>query len=253
MMKSQLGRSVIFGVIAMASLSNVLATDVGMPTYSTDLGKNANLEFYYEKFDRKVKGNIGDVTLSNTQQEENRFMARFNYNASTRASMHAEVGATDSEGSDGAVPIYGAGLKVKAYDSKALQLSVFAAGTYVSGIEYSEEGSEDYYYEYPSSVQEESYLEINGGLAISRLLQLDEKTTCTPYGGFMVSKLDGSEDVNGSFRDGETISLSGDIKDDGLFSIFAGLGLTMDKTFGIRLEGRFVNQTSFSAGFTYFF
>ena len=69
----------------------------------------------------------------------------------------------------------------------------------------------------------------------------------------MVSKLDGDEDYELKYHDGTTLSESGDIKDDGVFSIFAGLGLTMDKTFGVRLEGRFVNQTSFSAGLMYFF
>lgn len=246
------GRAVVMGIIAGAVASSAWATDVGMPTYSTDIGKNANLEVYYEKYERDIEMTGPDETTTG-KQEENRFMARINYNASTRASLHAEVGATDSDQSDGAVPIFGVGLKIKAYDSEALDLTVFASGSYVTEIEYSEDGYVDYYVDVPDYSQKESYFEINGGLAISRLVQLDEKTTCTPYGGFMVSKLDGDEDYELKYHDGTTLSESGDIKDDGVFSIFAGLGLTMDKTFGVRLEGRFVNQTSFSAGLMYFF
>lgn len=252
--------AMLLGIVAGAAVSNVLATDVGMPLYSSAIGKSGNIEVYYEQYKRDIEQDSSSGDSFTGEQEESRIIARVNYHASQSAALYAEVGATDSDGSEGQVPLFGAGLKIKCYDSPALNVNVFASATYVPEIEYKHDGYVDYtvpgyaWVDYPDRTQKESYFEINGGLAISKLIQLDEKTTCTPYGGFMVSKLDGDEDYERTYHvQPRTEEESGDLKDDGAFSMFAGLGLTLDNTWGIRFEGRFINQSSFSASLMYFF
>jgi len=249
----------VLGLTLSATLPAVWATDVGMPLDSSAIGKNANVEFYYELYNRNIKQDFSGGTDTG-KQEENRFIARINYYASSRAALYAEIGATDSDQSEGAVPLFGAGLKIKVYDSSALNVNAFASATYINEIQYKHDGYVDYnepgyvYVDHPDFSQKESYFEINGGLIISKLIQLDEKTTCTPYGGFMVSKLDGDEDYEFTYHvQKRTEKESGDLKDDGLLSLFAGLGLTLGNTWGMRFEGRFVNQTSFSVGLSYLF
>lgn len=252
---------VVIAVLGLAAgvTPSARATDVGMPIYSSAIGKQGNIELYYEQYNRKIKMTSGEDEMTG-DQEENRFMARLNYHASSRAALHIEVGATEAKDSEGAVPVFGAGLKIKIYDRPSLNVNGFFSGTYINSIEYSDKGYVDYYrpgyvwVDMPDFKQTESYMEINGGLMISKFIKLDEKTTCTPYGGFMVSKLSGDEKYEAFYHvNDQTESESGDIEDDGLFSLFGGVGLTLDDTWGIRFEGRFVNQTSFSVGLMYFF
>ena len=252
-------RTIVAVTVIGTACSSVHATDVGMPLYSSAIGKKGNAEVYYEQYKRDVKQD-GDLGPSTGEQEESRIIARLNYHASPSASLYAEVGLTDSDQSEGNVPLFGAGLKIKVYDKEVLQVNAFASITYVPEIEYKSDGYVDYTqygYEWvdtPDFIQKESYMEINGGLAISKFIQLDESTTLTPYGGFMLSKLDGDEDFEFKYHVQErTEKANGEIEDDGIFSLFAGLGLTLDDTWGIRFEGRFINQSSFSAGLMYFF
>ncbi len=252
-------KTVVAVAVLGGAFSSVHATDVGMPLYSSAIGKSGNVEVYYEQYKRDIEQDYLSGTDSG-EQEESRVIARLNYHASTRASLYAEIGSTDSDGSEGNALLLGAGLKIKVYDSDALNVNAFASATYIPEIEYKHDGYVDYtepgyeWVDYPDLVQKETYFEINGGLAVSKFIQLDEKTTCTPYGGFMVSVLNGDEDYELKYHIQErTEESTGDLKDDGAFSMFAGISLTLDSTWGIRFEGRFINQSSFSAGLMYFF
>ena len=253
-------KMVVAVAVLGAAWSSVYATDVGMPLYSSAIEKSVNVEVYYEQYKRDIEQDSSSGNTYTGEQEESRVIARVNYHASSRASLYAEIGATDSDGSEGQALLLGAGLKIKVYDSEALNVNAFASATYIPEIEYKHDGYVDYtepgyeWVDYPDRVQKETYFEINGGLAVSKFLQLDEKTTCTPYAGFMVSVLNGDEDYELKYHVQErTEERTGDLKDDGAFSMFAGLGLTLDDTWGIRFEGRFINQSSFSAGLMYFF
>jgi hypothetical protein len=242
-MRRSIAAAVLVAVIGTVSAR---ATDVGMPVYRGDIQKNATLEIYYEKFNRDIEQDFAGETETG-EQEENRFIARATYHASDRASLYGELGVTDSDESEGPVPIVGAGLKVELYNAEAIQLGAFASAQYVHDIEYEADlGIADF-------KQTENYFEVNGGIIISRFTKLDETTGFVPYGGFMVSMLDGDEDYELVYADGSSERESGDLQDDGMFSIFAGAALTMNDRVGVRLEGRFINQTSFTAGFTYSF
>jgi hypothetical protein len=105
-------------------------------------------------------------------------------------------------------------------------------------------------------LQEESYTEINGGLTLSKMINLSNTFRLLPYGGLMFSNLNGDEDFSYQFtqnQDHSTYLVDGSLEEDGGFSMFAGLGLMLNDTWGLRTEGRFINQTSWSASLTYFF
>ncbi|HMO41481.1 MAG TPA: hypothetical protein PKE26_15715 [Kiritimatiellia bacterium] len=230
--------------------------DVGAPLYLNTIGKSGSVEVYYEKYKRDIEQQGSDGNLYLGEQQEDRVIARLNYHASTRASLYVEAGATDSDGSDGSAALVGGGLKLSLHDSQAFGVSLFAAITYVPEIEYKRDGFIDYanQLEYPSSLQTESYYEFSGGLILSKTFQMDEKSIITPYAGVMLSRLDGDEDYEFTYpASGRNIRTTGTLEDEDPFSAFAGLSLVMNSTFGIRVEGRFVNQTSVSAGLSLFF
>jgi hypothetical protein len=72
--------------------------------------------------------------------------------------------------------------------------------------------------------------------------------TLTPYGGAIISILRGDEDFETQFPSaGLTFQGDATFKEDGMVSLFAGFVIKASKRVGIRIEGRFVNQTSLSA------
>lgn len=233
-----------------------LGADVGAPLYLNTIGKSGNIEVYYEKFKRDIEQQGSDGNLYTSEQQEDRVIARLNYNASTRASLYIEAGATDSDGSDGAAALIGGGLKLSVHDSPAFGVSLFASITYVPEIKYKQDGFIDYanQLEYPSSLQTETYYEFSGGLILSKTFQLDDKSLITLYAGVMLSRLDGDEDYEFTYpASRRNIRTTGTLEDEDPFSAFGGLSLVLNSTVGIRVEGRFVNQTSVSAGLSLFF
>ncbi len=244
-------KTVVAGAAIIGSLTAVHATDVGVPHYSNSIGKKINAEVYYELYKRDVKYD-DRFTI---EHEESRIIARLNYHPSPSASLYVEAGLREPDLSDGYVPLFGAGMKIKVYDKEALRVNAFASITYATEDEYKIDGYVDSdYYDVYEEVYKASYVEINGGLAISKFIQLDESTTLTPYGGFMLSQLDGDDKSEYKYHSPEYTEKNKEkIEGDGMFSLFAGLGLTLDNAWGIRFEGRFINQSSFSAGLMYFF
>ncbi len=231
------------------------AADVGLPPGANDVSRRASVEVYGERFRRDANQDFLSKT-TDSRQKEDRSMARASYLATRRLTLHVDAGSTKSEDSEDAVPIYGAGLFFAVCDRPAVHVDAFASGTYVRDIEYRAAGAidEEQQLDHPDVDQTESYYEINAGLTASRLLDLGHKTTVTPYGGFMLSRLRGDEEYDLTYHtDRPPRRDSGVIRDGTPFSAFAGAGFSFGKHFGIRIEGRFLNQESYSAGLLYFF
>jgi hypothetical protein len=235
------------------------ATDVGMPLHSEATGGGGNLEFYFEQFRRDIRQDFVDGP-DTAKQKESRIIERINVHAGSRAAVYAEIGATRSDQAEHVVPLFGAGLAVRLHESPALGVNAFASGTYIHGIEYRQSGYVTYsepgyvWAEYPDLDQRESYFEYNAGLTLSRLFRPNAKVICTPYAGLMLSGIDGTEEYHLTYHvNARTETRSGNLRGDGAISPFGGLGLTFSKDWCIRIEGRFVNQTSLSAGLVYFF
>lgn len=242
--------------VALGGSTFALASDIGAPLYLNTVGRSGSIEVYYEKYERDIEQQASDGSMFTGEQQEDRVIARLNYHASTKASLYVEAGMTDSDGSDGGAAIVGGGLKLSIHDSPAFGASLFASITYVPEIEYKHDGFIDYVnqLEYPDSLQTESYYEFSGGIILSKTIQMDEKSIITPYVGAMLSRLDGDEDYEFTYpAAGRKTETTGSLEDEDPFSVFAGLNLMLDSKWGIRLEGRFVNQTSVSAGLSMFF
>jgi hypothetical protein len=127
-------KTVVAVAVIGTAFSSVHATDVGMPLYSSAIGKSGNVEVYYEQYKRDIEQDGSSGNKFTGEQEESRVIARLNYHASSRASLYAEIGSTDSDGSEGQALLLGAGLKIKVYDSEALNVNAFASATYVPEI-----------------------------------------------------------------------------------------------------------------------
>ncbi|MCP4366275.1 MAG: hypothetical protein GY800_13405 [Planctomycetes bacterium] len=247
---------IMFHTVALAATlgtaSAAWATDVGLPLYSDSTGKKGSIEVYYEDYQHDAE-QLYPSGVSSVEQEEERIVVRMNYYPTARIALYGEIGATDSYTSKGNVPLLGAGLRVKVYNGPFCDLSAFASATYIPETEYHADFQEDSSRQVKWS-QEESYSEINGGLTISTLVPLGGQATLMPYGGVMVSSLDGDEDYRlDYYLEGVTTENDGYVEGDGAVSLFAGLGLMLDDTWGVRFEGRFINQTSLSAGMIYSF
>ena len=127
------------------------------------------------------------------------------------------------------------------------------SGYYIPDIEYKHSGLDidlDYY-EY---TQKESYYEIGGGMAISKVIELDEQNKLIPYGGVIVSILKGDEDYKVVYPDlGVTLTDTGDLENDGVLSLFVGMAYQFHTNWAARLEGRFLEESSISAGILFSF
>lgn len=266
MKKIFIQHAVIFGAV-MTAVPAAWATDVGTPLYQGDIAeKKSSIEVYYEKYTQNVTFDSKEFSIPNQdfdyegtfsgEQEEDRIIVRMNYYAGPRFAFYAEVGATDSLDSKEKAPIFGAGLRSKLFSSSFFDVSPFVSMTYIPEI--------DYVLYYPQSsigdqtiFQQESYFGINGGLTFSKLLHLSNTCKWMPYGGLMVSKIFGDHDVDAILQNGQERSLllvdRSIEEEDGEFSMFAGFNFMFNDTWGLRAEGRFINQTSLSAGLSYFF
>lgn len=252
----------VFGVlivVVICTMHNGYAADAGDP-YTAASIKNVQVEFIYEKYDRDVElsesqftatgpGGVIPFTVSGESgsQEEDRFMARLSLPAGNKMVIYLDGGITDSKDSVDPVAIFGGGLRVLAYESETVNATVFGSLHYVPEIEYKlsefdvDLGRGDF-------TQKESYWEANGGVNLSHSFPLGEGAALTPYGGIMISVLQGDEDFEAIFPDvGVTVKGSGDLEDDGVVGLFGGVAFKFSDNLGVRIEGRFLNQTSISA------
>jgi hypothetical protein len=263
MKKSSFMQGALAVAAVVGTVSAAWATDVGMPLYKGDIaGKKGGIEVYGEHYNQDVVANRGpsgteriqDVTRY-LEQEEDRFILRANYYASPRLALYAEAGSTDASGSKESVALFGAGFRFKVYSNDFFDASVFGSATYMPEAEYRHYNVPTSYGE-ATAFQEESLSEVNGGLTLSKMIHVSNTFRLLPYGGLMFSKLNGDDDFSYQFtqnQDHSTYLVDGSLKEDGDFSMFAGLGLMFNDTWGLRAEGRFINQTSWSASLTYFF
>lgn len=243
-------------ILIMAALlvaRAALAADVGVPAGERAGGAPNDVEFHYEHFSRNISQDYisGPAT---GDQEENRYVARYERRVLGPLRINVSAGMTQSDVAENVAPLVGVGARFSVFSSDTTAVGLFASGAYVDGIEYHSkgfvatgEGGERI--EQPDVEQTESYLEVAGGAGLSRRFVLSRALTCAPYGGLMVSKIQGDEDYRLTWRgEGRTETVGGEIRESGLPSLFAGLAFTWRETWRLRVEGRYLNQASFSTG-----
>lgn len=270
-MKTRGFRGVI-GLLVLASAINTVAMDIGLPGPLPG-GSKLSLELFYEDFERDIRQEVSqpwapgtlhgrELVAQNLIQEETRYFARLTYALRRELALQALVGFTHSETADNDSPVLGLGLQYLVWSGHGFDTTLFAAGQLVNEIRY----KHNFYYgpnppypndwEWPEGTQKEDYYELSAGATVSRDFQLHPRLTVRPYAGLQLTKLDGDEKYDHTWAIVEPLGREvqeGYIKDDGVLTLFGGAGLFWDNQFGLRLEGRFVNQTSFSAGLFYFF
>ncbi len=250
-------------------VSTAWATDVGMPLYEGDIAeKTSSIEVYYEGYKQDINlkrkiyrvENGQEVAYDRTypyEKEEDRLVVRLNHYANSRLAGYVEVGATDSDGSTAKAIMFGAGLRGKIYKSPLFDLSALASFTYVPSIDSFEEYHNTGLGAQEDIFVEESYVELNGSLAVSKFIQLSTCVSLMPYGGVTMSTFDGDMDGTFVIRDYQgnrsPLQIDGSLDEDEAVSGFAGLGLIFNDAWALRAEGRFAQETSWSAGLTYFF
>ena len=258
-MRNSIGKLAgIIIALTLTSITSVEAADVGGPAIPAKTD-NIGINIIYERYKRDVKLSsrecvirmLGDeITLPASSesgvQDEVRLMARLSFPVGSRALIHLDGGVTDSEASQDVDPILGGGFRVLAYQSDAIDVSIFGSAHYVPKIEY-----EFYFTNIDLNTltfnQEESYWEANGGVVLSHPVALESGPELTLYGGLMISVLEGDEDWEIQFSDvGEVGEREGQLEDDGAVSVLGGLACQFNEQVGMRVEGRFVNQTSLS-------
>lgn len=238
---------------ALLAAGAARAADVGVPAGERAGGAPNDLEFHYEHFSRNISQDYisGPAT---GDQEENRYVARYERRVLGPLRINASAGATQADVAENIAPLFGVGARFSVFSSDTAAVGLFASGAYVDGIEYRSKGSVATgegggRVEQPDIDQTESYLEVTGGVGASRRLALSRALTCTPYGGLMVSKIQGDEEYRLTWREeARTETVDGEIRESGLPSLFAGLAFTWRETWRLRVEGRYVNQASFSTG-----
>ncbi len=254
-------------VLAWAQAARGL--EAGVPIYAKDVNGRFMIEVRCEQFDKDIERTTTPYMGSYQENwEENRLRAQFTCMFSKPINVFADAGIVDARDADGVAPIFGGGIKLCAYENEGLRLNLFASGYYVSGIKFREdyiivfegtpadnmaEVSDIYPPPYDQHLKREiDYYEVGGGFSLSKEIPLENKMTLTPYGGLVVSYLrgDGEEELKG-IRPLEKTDI--EFEGDGWMGLHLGVAVNFRPGLGLSLEGRFIKQSSVSAGLYYAF
>ncbi len=256
---------ILFGFIIFVSLflRNGINAEAADTPSSRAIG-HVRIELIYERYNRDVELSGGRFSATgpaatvpfvlpnrSALQEEERVSARLHFPTGRKIDVYLDAGMSKPEGSEGVVPIFGGGIRLLAYKGRSFDASIVGFGTYVPKIEYKASTLD------PSlgnieSEQEESYWEAGIGLELHRSFTLKKGFRFKPFGGFAVSFLRGDEDFLDRYTNlGVTVIGTANLEEDGLLSLYGGFSFLLNRKFSLRIEGRFVNQTSLSAGLAF--
>jgi hypothetical protein len=257
--------TIIF-IMALA-VANVHAMDIGAMRPSD---KQYSAEVFYESLKRDIVQDFAYTSDTfDGEQEEKRIIARFKFFPERTWCLSLDAGITEADGSEGYVPMFGLGGHIVVYDDNSFFASVFGKATYVTEIEYKSDyidAGQDYYLtwvDYYWGERTETYWEYGIGAQFGRDWTTKAGSRITGYAGILASFInsDGEEKdwyygaarghVTGNlYEDADYDEESGvDFKEDSPVALFAGLEASLPNSdFGLRAEGRFVGQTSFTIG-----
>jgi len=245
----------VFGLLAMmvSVPQHVHALDVGAPMYQKDVKGDLGLELIVERFDRDVETELefdDDASLLDEKDtdgiDQTAVMARLHLPLSSQASLFVDVGVIDDDDADDTPFAVGAGAQFKVYDERDLRVNFVAEGHWVPSYDFSEHRTSPRNISYTLK-GDKDYYELGAGLLVSGNARIDRQARLIPYGGIMVSMLRGSGDIEAHDL-GYVFDGSLDIKEDQPVVAVAGLAFVLQKNITLRLEGRFIGDSSISAG-----
>lgn len=228
------------------------ALDVGAPLYGLDHSASA-IELSYQRLDRKIEQDYAfssDTFFGN--QTENHYIAALHFAPGETIAAKLEIGMVDAEDSEDIASLLGAGIQIAAFESDLLDFNIFAAVRYVADIRYYDDGvGNSPGGDEPEVTRDESYYEAGGGFTLSRTISAGDGTRIVPYVGLVASVMRGAAEETARYRGndpGDYVDNDVKFREDGSISAVCGLLLNLPSNAGVRLEGRFVDQSSFSAG-----
>lgn len=232
------------------------ALDTALPFYGEDLDARITVEMLVEDMKRDIRQQ--DAFTGETfdgEQKEKRLIARVTGYPTERIQVYGLLGLANSEDADNFAPMLGGGIRARVGSMGGFRLGALAGGYWVEGIEYTSPGVLTPFEEFAASYREESYYEWGLGLVIDRAWLVTSRTQLVPFAGMTWSMMqaDGKETfaypTTGRIVHDDQV----DFEDDSPFALVGGLALLVNRNFGLRIEGRFVDQTSLSAGLFFSF
>lgn len=237
--------------------SSASAFDVGEPAFGADIGNNARIEFVYEKFKRDIKltsftvrvpGVVEERVPSETLKvEADAYIARLTIRMGDRAALFIEGGLLEFDEYDDSWQA-GGGFRYALVQAEHYDVSMFLAGRYAGDAKYKERGVDPLLGPYEFTETDKVY-EAGGGFLVSSKVALDQHIAVRPYAGILLSVMRGEVEAKQTFDlFADVIEVDADVEEDGLVSLVAGLALLFGDSGGIRVEGRFIDQSSVSVG-----
>jgi len=232
------------------------ALDGGLPLLGSDVDARITVDVYTEDMSRDIRQEIAFTDLEfDGEQDEKRLVARVTGYPTTRLSVYLMAGITDSLESEELAPLAGGGLRLLLHRIGDVRFSLFAGGYLVDDIAYEVPGRLTPIAEIAASRRVENYYEAGGGLSVDWTWSWTPRLQLMPYAGLSWSTLQGEGEETFVFassgqsgKDDEV-----DLHDDSPLTLTTGVALLANRNYGLRLEGRFLDQNSYSAGLFFSF
>jgi hypothetical protein len=249
------GIGFVIGLVAMivSVPLNLPAMDIGAPIYQKDVKGDFRLELIVEGFDREVETELAfdnDASLLDgsytDEMDQNVFMARFYLPLSSQGTLFIDAGVIDDDSADDTPFTVGVGAQVKVYQERALRINLVAEGHWVPSYDFSEHRTSPHDIRYTLE-GDKDYYELGAGLLVSGSAAIGRQAKLIPYGGLMISMLEGSGDIE-AHDIGYVFDGSLDLEEDRPVVAVAGVTLILQRSITLRLEGRFIGDGSISAG-----
>ncbi len=228
-----LGKTVVGTTLALLAglvATPVHAVDLGDPIYQKDLKGAFRAEVVLEDFNRDVKLDSRHWYGSDSHgMDLGLYMARVTFPVNNDAAFYLDAGLVNDDDADSTPLTLGLGGRIKIYDQRPIKLSVVGNAHWVPSYDLDLPGK-------PSN----SFYELGAGLLVSGEFATDRRFTLVPYGGLALSVLKGHIDGDGyntSYHE-KSIAVG-----------TLGVSGIINKTFTVRLEGRFIGDSSLSASF----
>jgi len=251
-------RKGIWSAIGLATLLAYMpldlhALDIGAPLYEKDTKGDLRLEMVVERFDRDVETELAfdrDASLLDEAYDDGMdqtvFMGRLHLPISTEGVLFVDFGIVDDDTADDTPFVVGLGAQLRIYDEGTLRVNFVAEGHWVPSYDFSEHRTSPRNVSYTLK-GDKDYYELGAGLLVSGRADINRQARLIPYGGIMLSMLKGSGDIE-AHGIGYVFDGSLDMEEDQPVVAVAGVALMLQRSITLRLEGRFIGDSSISAG-----
>lgn len=254
-------RGIAATLVVLAPLA-VQAIDAGDPLLSLPGDTTWRMELIYDQFDRDVTYDFGTISFSlpgggigtdtapdiSRGMDEKLYLARATWFMKEDIAAYAEVGWVDEKDADSTPIALGLGGRVDLGAFDPVQLQGYAAGRYVPSFDVSTRDMDPDVGPIKTSGDAE-YYELGAGVVASLETAVSE-VTVVPYFAVGVSILRGSTEIRTvSVNIPEAwIKTEADLEEEGIVNLAAGVCARFCERWSVRVEGRFLDDSSYTVG-----